>query len=237
MSPALAGRFLTTVPPGKPPSLSFDTGSCVCMWGACGLPVSRSGLPTATWRCAGHCTPFQGPCGWWRCLLSLGGTLLLGWSSRYIWAWSCMGLSGADQAPGPVLKGPTAQLASTLDPPWHVCFLLGSLSVSCLCGSLKGRTNPALCRPWQVSPPPVNKCWLKIPLYLLALEEGTWPLGGSLCSPETEAHSARGPRGCPLLKSHHFRLQHSLFFSAHLLGHFCFSSGLLSCVGNSLQPN
>lgn len=118
--------------------------------------------PRSMWSVEVHHLVWVGFCSW----VGLPG---------YIWAWPFMGFSGADQAPGLVQKGPTAHLASTLDPLWCIYILMGSLPLWCYV--VPQRTNSTFCCPRQVSLPLASKWWLKILLHLL--EEGIWSLGGS----------------------------------------------------------
>lgn len=166
----------------------FALGS-VCIHTRVGshFPASRSGLPTSTERCAGCCAssrvhavgggdPFVGaePCSW--CGLS-----------GHIWAWLCRGLSGTDQV----------HVASRLDPP--CMFVFSGLLSPCNVYVAPRRTGPTQLPPLPGSirpafpQPAFSKCWLMTPLCTFVSEKGTWPLGGSWCSPESESHGSRGP--------------------------------------------
>lgn len=107
----------------------------------------------------------------------------------YIWAWPFVGLSGANQAPGLVQKGPFAHLASTLDPLWRIYILMGALPLLCLCGSSKDQLNSLLALASVISPS--QQMVAKNPAPSAG---GRYVVSGwLLCSPETEFHGPRGP--------------------------------------------
>lgn len=130
--------------------------------------------PRSMWSVEVHHLVWVGFCSW----VGLPG---------YIWAWPFMGFSGADQAPGLVQKGPTAHLASTLDPLWCIYVLMGSLPPVVLCGSSKDQLN------FLLSPASVTS-----PSQQMVVKNPTPSVGGRdmvsgwlLCSPES--HGPRGP--------------------------------------------
>ena len=99
-----------------------------------------------------------------------------------------MGLSGADQAPGLVQKGPTAHLASTLDPLVYL-YSHGLSPPVVLCGSSKDQLNSLLSLASVTSPS--QQMVAKNPAPSVGGRDVV--SGWLLCSPKTESHGPRGP--------------------------------------------